>query len=914
MALSLCLSSMPVSTMAEPTKESTSELLQEATLEAPQDVSLEITPETTPEITPEITPEATPEITPEATPETPSTTSTETTKTAVETESEQEQPNPAALFATTASEDDTISGNSYPTESLGRKRYKFNTFFKCERCKQTFPMGTDDGQHKCIANLFTYTVQGNQLIYKWEIQVRSCDGTSKKMSYNDDLIFSCSKTDNLYTSLGVGSPYNGKGGFLNQYIYYYSVPHAGEATCISSANCTMCGESYLAEHNYGTEWTIGETTHYQSCQTEGCTAYSVAEPHSYDNGMCTCGGMEPAVLNGDTYEIANAGQLAWYGSNHVDHPGVLVADITIGSKSAPYEGWTPVPIGGGVFDGQDHTITMYLNGAESLFGTQSVIYQNITLKGSMTTSSNSNVGAIVGNGYGVRLNRILSYVDISNTGSGYVGGLIGNFGERNDLAKINQCGVYADIVSQDSQGNPTGHVGGLVGHGWDQTRYWLIYNSAFYGTATGGEGTTGAMLGYSGTNKNTNFCKIVNCYYPEGYRAVGGGHYNESNIQAEPKSQEAFASGEVAWLLNEKTNNGTWKQILGKNSLPTHKGKGVYYGYIHCGQDAEKVYSNCSWASDQTIENHTFDEDAICVFCHGYDAPEKIDGVYQIVKLGHLCWYGLNGNGTNAVLCNDLTIGSAETPYEDWVPVNVNGRAVFDGQGHKITMYLTTYNIDKETEQQHIGLFNAGNCTIRNLTLDGAITCNSSGGGNDSPSARVGTISPSGYGVTFEQILSYVKINNLGTAPTGGIVGYFGGNGATIKNCAVYADISGTGQVGGLVGAGWNGNQAWKIQNCAYWGDLTGADGKTGALMGYSETDKGTNSSSIQNSYYRSIYASVGGGDNASALANIDQSEGKIRNPLPTEKWHGNLTNNLRTESGNRIWESNLILFSPERQ
>lgn len=32
--------------------------------------------------------------------------------------------------------------------------------------------------------------------------------------------------------------------------------------------------------------------------------------HSYENGFCTaCGGYEEAVLNGDVYEISNAGQL-----------------------------------------------------------------------------------------------------------------------------------------------------------------------------------------------------------------------------------------------------------------------------------------------------------------------------------------------------------------------------------------------------------------------------------------------------------------------------------------------------------------------------------------------------------------------------------------------------------------------------
>ena len=56
--------------------------------------------------------------------------------------------------------------------------------------------------------------------------------------------------------------------------------------------------------------------------------------HTYENGFCTaCGGYEEAVLNGDVYEISNAGQLYWFSelvtSGQTAVNGKLTQDIVV---------------------------------------------------------------------------------------------------------------------------------------------------------------------------------------------------------------------------------------------------------------------------------------------------------------------------------------------------------------------------------------------------------------------------------------------------------------------------------------------------------------------------------------------------------------------------------------------------------
>lgn len=275
---------------------------------------------------------------------------------------------------------------------------------------------------------------------------------------------------------------------------------------------------------------------------------------------------------------------------------------------------------------------------------------------------------------------------------------------------------------------------------------------------------------------------------------------------------------------------------------------------------------NCEWCSKEGTVDCSFDNNGICSICGGYQpaAWNSSNNCYEISNYGQLLWYGAYGSDKNGFLLNDLKIGQSSSYYMDWPNVNVGGSSTFDGNHHTIEMYLTYSNVGGDATRGVVGLFSAASgATIQNLTLKGEINCNISGPGNNDNPARVGAVSGSGYGLKLNNILSCVNVANTGTGPTGGLVGYFGGGGATINNCAVYANVQGASQTGGLVGAGWNGNQSWTIKNSAFYGTLQGGENKVGAMMGYSETDGGVSSSYVTNCYYSEGYTSLGGQDRA---------------------------------------------------
>ena len=56
------------------------------------------------------------------------------------------------------------------------------------------------------------------------------------------------------------------------WLYRDGTAHTGDATCQTAANCTLCGESYYADHVYDTNPTGNGLKHYHPCMTENCTA------------------------------------------------------------------------------------------------------------------------------------------------------------------------------------------------------------------------------------------------------------------------------------------------------------------------------------------------------------------------------------------------------------------------------------------------------------------------------------------------------------------------------------------------------------------------------------------------------------------------------------------------------------------
>ena len=440
------------------------------------------------------------------------------------------------------------------------------------------------------------------------------------------------------------------------------------------------------------------------------------------NGFCeNCGtAYQPANLVDGIYQIANAGNLFWLSQQVssgtvTQFSAVLTADITIPDSQV----WTPISVESSTFDGGSHSITF--NQSTGLFGTFNYgTVKDLTLYGSVTATS-GNVGAVAHSSYRTTFENIISYVNVS-TGSGSAGGIVGYFGGKHDTtnglySKIINCAVYADISGTNA--------GGLLGEGWNGTQYFDIYNCAYVGNVTG---TTyaGAIVGYQNTDTNT--CTFHTVYWCEadglsfyGYRDTT----NQKYTNTEAKTADAFASGEVAYLLGS-----AWGQNIGTDSYPIPGGKTVYYGYADC-HATEKTYNNAS-SSGESIA-HTY-ENGICAntladgtVCGLYQEAVLNGDVYEIGNAGQLLWFAEKVNGgersINGKLTADIdlencvwtTMCSTGLYYDTTTYSDKGYEGTFDGGGHVIKNF-TTQGVSGT--KCTVGLFGTLSGTVRNLGVD----------------------------------------------------------------------------------------------------------------------------------------------------------------------------------------------------
>ncbi|MEE1154752.1 MAG: PT domain-containing protein, partial [Acutalibacteraceae bacterium] len=313
-----------------------------------------------------------------------------------------------------------------------------------------------------------------------------------------------------------------------------------------------------------------------------------------EEGFCstgTCSAYEPAKLNDngtpedsydDYYEISNVGQLYWFAKQVNGYYNTyikvkLTADIDVNpgytfNSDGTYTGgnsprmWTPIGYADGytpytgIFDGNGHTISgLYIN-----------------------TPNDSYVGMFAGCDYG----NTIKNVKLTNSyfsGKNYVGALAGYAGTT-----FSNC--YADsTVTVNGNGY---NIGGLVG----ELAYGTVSNSLCFANVVCEDGDQFIGHGYG---------EVVNCYYLAESEAT-------TRTDAIAKTAEEFASGEIAWLLqdgveeeyiyDEETDTETsfipeiWGQDITtnandstKDSFPVLKGLKVY-NTTNC--KGESIYSN----------------------------------------------------------------------------------------------------------------------------------------------------------------------------------------------------------------------------------------------------------------------------------------------------------------------------------
>ena len=325
--------------------------------------------------------------------------------------------------------------------------------------------------------------------------------------------------------------------------------------------------------------------------------------------------MEGEGTTDHPYKIATAEELYEF-ANIVNERNntacaVLTADITLSSDT----NWTPIGNYSnqykGTFDGGGHTITGLSVDIQSdntiyagLFGYigEGGTIKNVGLEDSKITCSSSgyiHVGGVCGFNGGT-IENCYNTGDVSGTGTSsygdvYAGGVCG----LNYHGTIQNCYNTGDVSGTSTSSYDTVFAGGVCGQNYRGTIQNCHNTEKVSGTSTSSNASVyaGGVCGdnensgtiqnchntgkVSGTSTSTfnpvyagGVCgasesTITNCYWLAGTADYGIGN-PRGDTNAQSKTADEFASGEVAWLLNEPQAGKPWGQ--GSNNMPVLEG------------------------------------------------------------------------------------------------------------------------------------------------------------------------------------------------------------------------------------------------------------------------------------------------------------------------------------------------------
>ena len=369
------------------------------------------------------------------------------------------------------------------------------------------------------------------------------------------------------------------------------------------------------------------------------------DEHNFVDGICShCGFFNESYLtpNADGfYEIATAGQLAWFeqkvNKGELEANAILTADIDFAdlmSEDADPEeteiDWTPIGDWGatrgtssagykGHFDGQGHTIkNLNATSKQNYFGLFGVIstgalIENFDIYGTYNTTFQyaGGVAAYARDSYPT-IRDIHSFVNINNTcAGGRQGGILGGVLTTVDKTIIENCTYSGTLDGNDAGGS--GNYGGIVGYvNNNGATVADITNCLFDGNvvnnnAAPGGCTFGGFVGYSNggvvTIKNSlsighvesavwgqffGAVKSTKSSLPNSYYIgeILNGSASTVTLEATETNTDELASGEICWKLNEETFiDATWRQTLNEENYPKPYGIGAIVYQTPTGYD-----------------------------------------------------------------------------------------------------------------------------------------------------------------------------------------------------------------------------------------------------------------------------------------------------------------------------------------
>ena len=571
----------------------------------------------------------------------------------------------------------------------------------------------------------------------------------------------------------------------------------------------------------------------------------------------------------------------------------------------------------GTFDGDGHTVRgLYINNntedkSQGLFGyiDYQATIKNLKIAESLVYSKYENVGAIVGYVYDSTISNCQNSGKVACTDR-FVGGIVGKISSGSTITYCQNSGLVTctgncvggivgncfgsdgviDHCQNSGNVNGANGIGGIAGMSHGKVSYSFNTGSVSGNEVVGGicgelymrnavitsSFNTGKVSGSSavgGVGGRLNSAgKVYSSYYLDTTCGKGIG---SGSGEATKKTNDEFKSGEVCWLLNGGSTSGqNWYQTLASDGLPvldnTH---GTVYAKVWCPGKTE--YANEGPAisnATHTDSNH----DGVCEYCGQtlveLKEPALSGGVYQIGSAGELFWFSALVNGyltgtqntaADAVLTADITLVQTLS----WTPIGSESNpytGTFDGQGHTIS------GMTIENATGYSGLFGNVTGTVRDFTVDGTITINTTAT-DLKVGGAVGCLGTTSAAGTVSGVTSKVNITvTSGKGHIGGVVGSMMGDhepkvenclytgnikysadadcvagvvayirSGHILNCANRGTVSvnGTGGVGGILGYG--NNKEIYIRSCYSTGNVTGSGtGTVGAIVGNNKNNQ----------------------------------------------------------------------------
>ena len=594
------------------------------------------------------------------------------------------------------------------------------------------------------------------------------------------------------------------------------------------------------------------------------------------------------------YEISTVDELFWFAGlvngtltdgtvQNVAASAVLMNDITLNENVLTEQGelngsgdqfrsWTPMGSNdknvyySGTFEGNGHTIYgLYINNDQLYKGFFAVIgnggrIQNLTLSdsyihggdyvGSICAHNASghiinccNMGTVVGNntvggicGYTWReIDRC--YNSGSVCGNTWVGGISG----RNQ-GILTDCYNSGPVIGDTSVGGVCG-LSCFVG-GKDP---WIIQNCYNRGQVSGNSNVGGVCGAIDDLSSNVH--SMTRCFWMEGTADQGIGSGSGSAVS---KSEEEFASGEVAWLLNDSGSEGAWRQNLDNgqevDAYPvlddTH---GIVYSKAGatCDGILKGECTNDELASVPS-DQHQWTPDGFCSVCDqeqpavwNEDAEQ-----YEISNAGQLYWFaGFVRREKTRVKYNPSPL-SANAMLLENIILNKNvldesGQLNGDGSNFRPWSLIGLYSIS------YTGVFDGAGHTITGLYI------------NAPSSSQLGLVAELGDGGIIRNLGledSFVS----GYSYVGGVCGM--NNKGSIINCYNSGSVSGTIGVGSMCGS-----NSGKIDAC-YNNGIISCNSYAGSVCGQ-------NLGSITNCYWLEGTANqgIGSGSGSATVKSADQ-------------------------------------------